>query len=136
MSTLQDKKDQFCKSTYLTLKEARSELYTMMTEIIVQEVGHILDHNIRMKQDEKIMVRKLMNKIECKTDREKELSTAKGKLIQELTMAKKELLSLAQNEKEIGPTKNPEEDKIRLNTAARILYYLQLDKLPETRNGI
>ena len=69
-------------------------------------------------------------------DKEKELSTAKGKLIQELTMAKKELLSLAQNEKEIGPTKNPEEDKIRLNTAARILYFLQLDKLPITRNGI
>ena len=74
------------------------------------------------------MVRNLMSKIECKKDREKELSATKDKLIQELTMAKKELLSLAQNEKEIGPTKNPEEDKIRLNTATRILYFLQLDK--------
>ena len=35
LSTLQDKKDQFCKSTYPTLKEARSKLYTMMMEIIV-----------------------------------------------------------------------------------------------------
>ena len=61
LSALQDQKDQFCKSNYPTLKEARSKLYTMMMEIIVQEAGSILDHNIRMKQDEKIMVRKLMN---------------------------------------------------------------------------
>ena len=37
LNELQDKKDQFCKSTYPELKEARSKLYTMMTEIIVQE---------------------------------------------------------------------------------------------------
>ena len=89
-----------------------------------------------MKQEEKIMIKKLMNKIECKTNKVEMLRTAKGKLIQELTIAKEKLLSLAQNEKEIGPTKNPEKDKIRLSTATRILYFLQLDKLPTTRNGI
>ena len=35
LDSLQDKRDQFCEGTYSTLKEARSELYTMMTEIIV-----------------------------------------------------------------------------------------------------
>ena len=63
LNELQDKKDQFCKSIYSTLKEATNELYTMLTEIIVQEVRSTLDHNIRMKQDEKNMIRKLMNKI-------------------------------------------------------------------------
>ena len=69
LDSLQDKKDQFCKGTYFTLKEARSELYTMMMEIIVQEAGSILDNNIMIKQDERNMVRKLLNRIEYKTSR-------------------------------------------------------------------
>ena len=83
----------------------------MMTKIIVQEAGSVLDYNIVIKQDERNMVRKLLNKIEYKTSKVKVLSFSKSKLIQGSAIAKKELLSLAQNEKEIGPTKDPE--KIR-----------------------
>ena len=54
LNTLKDKKDQFCKSSYSTLKEARNKLYIMLTEVIAQEAGSILNHNIRMKQCEKI----------------------------------------------------------------------------------
>ena len=89
-----------------------------------------------IKQDERNMVRKLLNKIEYKTSRVEALSASKSKLIQGSTVAKKELLSLAQNEKEIGPTKDPEKDKLRLDTATWILYFLQLDMLPTPRDGI
>ena len=71
-----------------------------------------------------------MNKIEYKTNRVEAMSASKGKLIQGLTVAKKELLKLAQNEKEIGSTRNQEKDKIRIDTATRILYFLLLDMLP------
>ena len=108
----------------------------MMTEIILQEAGSVLDHNIVIKQDERNMVRKLLNKIEYKTSKVKTLSVSKSKLIQGSAIAKKELLSLAQNEKEIGPTKDPEKDKLRLDTATQILYFLQLDMLPTPRDGI
>ena len=77
-----------------------------------------------------------MNKIEYKTDRAEAKSASKSKLIQELTVAKKELIKLAQNEKEIGSTRNQEKDKIRIDTATRILYFLQLDMLPTPRDGI
>ena len=60
-----------------------------------------------MKQDEKNIIRKLINKIKYKTNRVEVLNASKGKLIQGLTIAKKELLNLAQNEKEIGSTNNP-----------------------------
>ena len=76
-----------------------------------------------------------MNKIEYKTNRAEAMIASKGKLIQGVTVAKKELLKLAQNEKEIGPTKNPENDIIRLDTATQILYFLQLDMLPTPRDG-
>ena len=67
----------------------------MMTGIIVQKTKSILDHNISMKQDERIIVKDLISKLEYKTDGEKELSAAKGKLIQDLTMAKEKLLNAA-----------------------------------------
>ena len=50
-------------------------------------------------------------------------------------MAKEKLISAARNEKKFGPTKNPVEDEIRLNTVPWILYYLQSEKLPKIRNG-
>ncbi len=89
----------------------------MKTEIIVQEARSILDHNIRMKQDEKNMIRTQMNKIEYKTNRAEAMSASKGKLIQGLTIAKKELLNLAQNGKEIDSTNNQEKDKVRIGAA-------------------
>ena len=49
LNTLKDEKDHFCRSSYSTLKEARNKLYSMLTEIIVQEAGIILDHDIKMK---------------------------------------------------------------------------------------
>ena len=64
------------------------------------------------------------------------MSALKGKLIQGLTVARRELLKLSQNEKEIGSTKNQEKDKIRVDTATRILYSLQLDMLPTPRDRI
>ena len=60
----------------------------------------------------------------------------KNKLIKELTVPKKELIKLAQNEKEIDSNSNQERDKVRIGTATRILYFLQLDMLPTPRDGI
>ena len=108
----------------------------MLTKIIAQEAGSFLDHNIRMKQDEKNMIKKQMNQIEYKTDRAEAKGASKSKLIKELTVAKKELIKSAQNEKEIGSTRNQEKDKIRIGTATQILYFLQLDMLPTPRDGI
>ena len=66
----------------------------MMTEIIVQEAESIIDHSIMIKQDERNMVRKLLNKIEYKTSKVKVLSVSKSKHIQGSEIVKKELLSL------------------------------------------
>ena len=90
LNKLQDKRVQFCESSYSTLQGARNKLYTMLTEIIAQEAGSVLDHNIRMKQCEKNMIKKQMSQIEYNTDRAEAKSASKSKLIKELTVAKKE----------------------------------------------
>ena len=63
LNTLKDEKNHFCQSSYSTLKKARNKLYSMLTEILVQEAGTILDHDIRMKQYEKNMIKKQMSQI-------------------------------------------------------------------------
>ena len=88
------------------------------------------------KQDERNMVRKLLNKIEYKTSRVEALGASRSKLIQGSAVARKELLSLAQSKKELGPTQDPENDKLRQDTATRIIYFLQLDVLHTPRDGI
>ena len=108
----------------------------MMTEIIVQEAGSTLDSIIMSKQDERSMVRKLLNKIEYKSSRIATLSSSKSKLIQGSAVARKELLSLAQTKKEHSQTQDPENDRLRLDTATRIIYFLQLDMLPTPRDGV
>ena len=108
----------------------------MLTEIIIQEAGIILDHDIRMKQYEKNMIKKQMSQIEYNTDRAKAKSASKNKLIKELTVAKKKLIKSAQDEKEIDSTSYQERDKVRIGTATQILYFLQLDMLPTPRDGI
>ena len=117
LNTLKDEKDHFCRGSYSTLKEARNKLYAILTDIIVQEAGIILDHDIRMKQYEKNMIKKQMSQIEYNTDRAKAKSASKNKLIKELTVAKKELIKSAQDEKEIDSTSNQERDKVRIGTA-------------------
>ena len=82
------------------------------------------------------LVRKLLNRIEYKTSRVEALSASKSKLIQGSIVARKELLSLAQSKKEFGSTQDPEKDKLSLDTATQILYFLQLDILLTPRDGI
>ena len=88
LNTLKDEKDQFCRSSYSTLKEARNKLYIMLTEMIAQEAGSILDHNIRMKQCEKNMIKKQMSQIEYNTDRAKAKSASKKQAYQGINSSK------------------------------------------------
>ena len=42
-NTLKNKKDYLCGSNYSTLKEATNKMYSMLTEILIQEAGHVID---------------------------------------------------------------------------------------------
>ena len=65
-----------------------------MTEKILREARSTIHSIIMSKQDERNMVRKLLNKIEYKSSRIATLSSSKSKLIQGSAVARKEILSL------------------------------------------
>ena len=46
LKTLKYEKDDFCTSNYSTLMDAKNKLYSMLTEILVEETGNIIDHDI------------------------------------------------------------------------------------------
>ena len=48
LNTLKDKKDYFCSCNYSTLTEAKNKLYSMLTEILIQEAGSFIDYDIKM----------------------------------------------------------------------------------------
>ena len=91
LKAIKDEKDDFCKSNYSTLTDAKNKLYSMVTEILVQEVGCVLDHDIRMINYERSEIKKQMSQIEYNTNRANAKKTTRDTLVEEFEIAKKEL---------------------------------------------
>ena len=47
LNTLKDEKDYFCGCNYSTLTEATNKSYSMLTEILIQEAGSVIDYDIK-----------------------------------------------------------------------------------------
>ena len=61
LNTLRDEKDHFCGSNYSTLTEAKNKLYSMLTEILIQEAGSVIDYDIRTVNYEREETKKKMS---------------------------------------------------------------------------
>merc|ERR1711867_222278 len=46
LNTLKDEKDYICSCSYSSLPEATNKIYSMLTEILVQEVGQAINYDI------------------------------------------------------------------------------------------
>ena len=88
LNTLKDEKDHFCGSNYSTLTEAKNKLYSMLTEILVQEAGSVIDYDIRMINYKRDEIKKQMSQIEYNTNRANAKRASRGTLIKELKVAK------------------------------------------------
>ena len=53
LKTLKGEKDYICSCNYSTLTEATNKIYTMLTEILVQEVAQVIDYEIQVTTQEK-----------------------------------------------------------------------------------
>ena len=48
-----DERDDFCNGTYYTLQDARNKLYALLTEILTERAGYLIDHTIKVTNLEK-----------------------------------------------------------------------------------
>ena len=99
LNTLKDEKDHFCGCNYSTLTEAKNKLYSMLTEILVQEAGSVIDYDIRMINYERDEIKKQMSQIEYNTNRANSKKASRDTLVKELKVAKKELVKSVQDER-------------------------------------
>ena len=51
--TLKGEKDDFCNKKYHSLTKARDKLHSLLTEILREEAGNVIDHDIRKLNHEK-----------------------------------------------------------------------------------
>ena len=107
----------------------------MLTEILVQEAGSVIDYDIRMINHERDEIKKQMSQIEYNTNRANAKKASRDTLVKELEVAKKELVESAQDEQKQESTGNQNKDKVRSDTATQILHLLDKDTLPTPRAG-
>ena len=64
---MNDEKDNFCNGTYYMLQDARNKLYALLTEILTEEAGYLIDHVIQVSKLKKDKIKKVMGQIDCHT---------------------------------------------------------------------
>ena len=57
-NTLKDEKDYFCGCNYSTITEAKNKLYSMLTEILIQEAGSVIDYDIKTETTKEVKSRR------------------------------------------------------------------------------
>ena len=105
-NTLKGEKDYICSCNYSTLTEATNKIYSMLTEILVQEAGQVIDYDIQSITQEKGEMKKKMSQIDYDTSKVNAIKSSRNGLLRESRVAREELIKAAQEErKEKGDNK-------------------------------
>ena len=70
----------------------------MLTEILLQEAGYVIGHDIKMIRAERDDIKKQMSQIEYNTNRANAKKASRDTLLKEFEVTKKELVNSAQDE--------------------------------------
>ena len=116
-NTLQNEKDYLCGCNYSTLTEATNKIYSMLTEILIQEAGQVIDYDFKTTNQERNEIKKKMSQVEYNTNKANTIRASREGLLRELKAAKEELLKATQDERKKEATTDPGKDKIRDDTA-------------------
>ena len=117
LDTLQNEKDYLCDCNYSTLTEATNKIYSMLTEILKQEAGQVIDYDFKTTVQERNEIKKKISQVEYSTNKANTIKASREGLLRELKSAKEELLKATQDERKKEATTDPDKDKIRDETA-------------------
>ena len=118
LKTLKGEKDYICSCNYSTLTEATNKIYSMLTEILVQEVGQVIDYDIQSITQEKGEIKKNMSQIVYDTSKVNTIKSSRDGLLWESRIAREELIKAAKEERKKETTNDPSQDRTRDETAA------------------
>ena len=99
LNTLKGEKDYICSCNYSTLAEATNKIYSMLTEILVQEVGQVIDYDIQTITQEKDEIKKKMSQIDYDTSKANAIKSSRDQILTESRVATEDLIKAAQEER-------------------------------------
>ena len=69
IDTLKDERDYLLDSIYFTPAEATNKIQSMLTEIIIMEAGHVINHDFKAIVPERIEVRRKLSQVDYNTNK-------------------------------------------------------------------
>ena len=61
--TMEKKKEEFCKGTYHTLQDAQKQLHAILTEVMVNKSGYVIDKAIERAERKLAKLKELRNQV-------------------------------------------------------------------------
>ena len=107
----------------------------MLTEILVQEVGQVINYDVQVINQEKGELKKKMSQIDYDTSKANAIKSSCDQLLTESRVATEDLIKAAQEEQKKDTTNDANKDKLRDEMATRIQTLLQRNKLPTVVTG-
>ena len=102
----------------------------MLTEILIQEAGQVIDYDFKTVNKERGEIKRKMSQVDYNTNRANTKKASFEGLLKESKAAREELLKATQDEQKKEATSDPGMDKIRNDTAARIHHLIGINTLP------
>ena len=119
-----------------TLQEAKDQLNAILTDIMMDDVGYILDKSINESKKEMAKLRKARSQI----DNQKKIASSKkankDRLVQTLEVAKRDFVDTLQGELWNQIKSADTRDKIREDTIRQLIQFLRENELHEPRSRI
>ena len=81
LDTLQNEKDYLCDYNYSTLTEATNKIYSMLTEILIQEAGQVIDYDFKATVQERSELKKKMSQVEYNTNKANAIKASREGLL-------------------------------------------------------
>ena len=89
----------------------------MLTEILVQDVGQVINYDVQVITQEKGELKKKMSQIDYDTSKAKAIKSSQDTLLMESRVAREDLSKAAQEERKKETTNYANKDKLRDETA-------------------
>ena len=125
---LLNRKEEFCKADYLSIKAAKTQLMTLVTKIMMEEAGFIIDEILKdcKRQTDLLKIKKDQYKYNLDV-----LTSENEELRRDADEAKKELVEALQEELKYDHNKDDKEETNALKILMQRVICLRSRKEPE-----
>ena len=122
-------KQEYCNADHYTLREAKDRLHALLTNIMMGDVGYILDKSIKESKEKITILSKARNQLDKQKKIKSSKKANKGRLLHLLETAKRahidSLQGDIQDQIELEDTKN----KVREDTIRQLIRFLRENEL-------